>query len=246
MKTVCSFVAKFASLISWKLSCFDRVIFKGHLPFSYAAKFVAFVDYQLKMRRADFMQVVAPAWSERLVEHGKAYAQKHARLYEYYQGDIDKDAWAKAQWHQQPVKGGLIGVLCVMESCPTFKLAHGAGRPCFVSKKVPQRVLYYYFWDKDLGLMHVRLQTWAPFTGPVYVNGLDYVARQWTQRGYGLVQQDNAFVQRDHPAQTQQIANRFSKLPWPRLLERYARQVNSRLGDVLKDMTHYWVTDQAE
>jgi hypothetical protein len=46
MKTVCPFVAKFASLISWELSCFDRVIFKGHLPFSYASKFAAFVDYR--------------------------------------------------------------------------------------------------------------------------------------------------------------------------------------------------------
>src|SRR5471030_738681 len=85
MKTVCSFVAKFASLILWKLSCFDRVIFKGHLPFSYAAKFEAFVDYILKMRRADFMEFTAPAWSERLVEHAKAFADKWGRLYEYYQ-----------------------------------------------------------------------------------------------------------------------------------------------------------------
>ena len=37
MKTVCSFVAKFASLIAWNLSCFDRVIFKGYLPFRYAS-----------------------------------------------------------------------------------------------------------------------------------------------------------------------------------------------------------------
>ena len=34
MKSVCSFATKFASLISWVLSCFDRVIFKGHLPIS--------------------------------------------------------------------------------------------------------------------------------------------------------------------------------------------------------------------
>ena len=63
MKTVCSFVAKFASLIAWELSCFDRVIFKGHLPFSYASAFEKFVDYVLKMRRADFMEVTAPKWS---------------------------------------------------------------------------------------------------------------------------------------------------------------------------------------
>lgn len=31
MKSVCSFVVKFASLISWSLACFDRVVFKGHL-----------------------------------------------------------------------------------------------------------------------------------------------------------------------------------------------------------------------
>jgi hypothetical protein len=49
----------------------------------------------------------------------------------------------------------------------------GEGRPQFQARSVPQRVLYYYFVDKDLGLMHVRLQTWAPFTCQVYVNGHD-------------------------------------------------------------------------
>src|SRR5271170_4536118 len=100
MNTVCSFVAKFASIISWNLSCFDRVIFKGHLSFSYASKFDAFVDFELKMRRTTFIDDVAPAWSARLVEHGKAYAKKHDRLYDYYQGHVDKDAWAKEQLHK--------------------------------------------------------------------------------------------------------------------------------------------------
>ena len=116
MKTVCSFVAKFASLISWDLSCFDRVIFKGHLPFSYVSAFEKFVDYVLKMRRADFMEVVAPAWSERLVDHAKAFAASCGRLYEYYQGDVDKDAWAKEQLDKKPLTHGLIGILCVMET----------------------------------------------------------------------------------------------------------------------------------
>ena len=246
MKKVCSFLAKFASIISWELSCFDRVIFKGHLPFSYASKFESFVDYELKMRRADFMEVVAPEWSERLVEHAKALAQKHDRRYEYHQGDIDKDAWAKAELHQQPVSDGLIGVLCVMETCPTFKLAQGEGRPCFVAKQVPQRVLYYYFWDKDLGLMHVRLQTWAPFTCQIYVNGHDYVMQRLQQRGIRFEKIDNAFVQLDDPQEAQRSANRFAKLPWPKILERYARLVNPLLHKELKQKSHYWVIDQAE
>src|SRR5476651_1960030 len=103
MKIVCSFVAKFASVISWVLSCFDRLIFTGHLPISYAAAFERFVDYVLKMRRADFVEMVAPQWSERLVEYSKAFAQQYGRPWEYYQGAVDKDVWAKEQLHLQPV-----------------------------------------------------------------------------------------------------------------------------------------------
>jgi hypothetical protein len=246
MKTVCSFFAKFASLISWTLSCFDRVIFKGHLPISRVTEFERFVDYTLKIRRAEFLKVLGPSWSERLVEYSKGFAQKYGRPWEYYAGAVDKDAWAKKHLGRTPVQQGLVGILCVMEACPTFKLAPGKDRPGFVSRKVPQRVLYYYFLDKELGLMHVRLQTWAPFTCQVYANGHDYVARQLQKKGIAFVQVDNAFVQVDDAAATQRSADRFAKLPWPKILERYARQVNPLLHAELQGLSHYWVIDQAE
>lgn len=200
MKTVCSFLVKFASVISWVVSCFDRVIFKGHLTISRPYEFENFVDYVLRMRRKEFIDVLAPKWSERLVEHAKLFAQKCKRLYEYHGGAIDKDEWAKEQVGMSAVKEGLVGVLCVMESCPTFKLGLGKDRPCFRRCYVPQRVLYYYFVDRELGLMHVRLQTWAPFTCQVSANGHDYVARQLKKKGIAFEQVDNAFVKLDDPA----------------------------------------------
>jgi hypothetical protein len=123
MKPVCSFVAKFASLISWALSCFDRVIFKGHLPISRPGEFEKFVDHVLKIRRADFTKVVGPKWSERLVEHAKGFAEKHGRCFDRPSGKVDKDAWAKELLQISPVAEGLIGVLCVMEACWTFNPA---------------------------------------------------------------------------------------------------------------------------
>ena len=42
-----------------------------------------------------------------------------------------------------------------------------------MSRKVPQRVLDDYFRDQELGLMHMRLQTWAHFTCQVDANGHD-------------------------------------------------------------------------
>lgn len=246
MKPVCSFVAKFASLISWVLSCFDRIIFKGHLPISRAASFEHFVDSTLRIRRTEFLKKVGPQWSEQLVEHSKAVAQKSQRPWEYRAGEVDKDAWAKNQLALAPVDEGLIGVLCVMEACRTFKLAPGKDRPGFVSRNVPQRVLYYYFLDKVLGLMHVRLQTWAPFTCQVSANGHDYVARQLKKKGSAFEQVDNAFVQLADPKLAQRSADRFAKLPWPKILERYARAVNPLLQAELQGLSHYWVIDQAE
>jgi hypothetical protein len=246
MKTVCSFVTKFASLISWVHACFDRILFKGHLPISRPYEFEKFVDYCLKIRRADFSEVFGKPWSNRLVEHAKRFAQKYGRLYRFYEGNVDKDAWAKEQLQSKAVTEGLIGILCVMESCPTFKLAQAKDRPCFIRRNVPQRVLYYYFIDRELGLMHVRLQTWASFTCQVYANGHDYVARQLKKKGISFVQVDNAFVELGDPAAAQRCADRFAKLAWPKILERYARQVNPLLHNELKGMSHYWVIDQAE
>jgi len=246
MKTVCSFLSKFSRLIAWVHSCFDRVIFKGHLPISQPTAFERFVDYELKIRRTDFLKIHGPQWSERLVLHSKSMAEKAGRPRDYRAGHVDKDAWAKEQLARHPVLEGLVGVLCVMEACRTFKLAPGANRPRFVSASVPQRVLYYYFIDKELGLIHVRLQTWAPFTCQVYANGHDYVARQLQKKGIAFEQVDNAFVQLADPAAAQRCADRFAKLPWPKLLERYARRVNPLLQAELKGLSHYWVTDQAE
>lgn len=66
------------------------------------------------------------------------------------------------------------------------------------------------------------------------------------KKGIGFEQVDNAFVQLDDPAATQRIADRFAQLPWPKILERMARQVNPLLADELKGLSHYWAIDQAE
>jgi hypothetical protein len=252
MKTLCSFLVKFTSIISWSLSCFDRVIFKGHLPISRPFQMENLIDYSLQTRRCDFFKKTGPEWSQRLVDHAKDFAAKYQRPFKYHQGKIVKDAWAKEQLRLQPVKEGLIGILCVMESCGTFKLAQGEDRPHLVPAQVPQRVLYYYFLDRDLGLMHVRLQTWAPFTCQIYVNGHDYVARQMLRRGLLFEQTDNAFTQLADPQKAQRFADRFAKLPWPKILDKYARRVNPLLRQELKHLrddkglSHYWVIDQAE
>jgi len=45
MKTLWRFVVKFTSLIVAVLSCLDRVIFKGYLPFTNGPALEVFVDH---------------------------------------------------------------------------------------------------------------------------------------------------------------------------------------------------------
>jgi hypothetical protein len=66
------------------------------------------------------------------------------------------------------------------------------------------------------------------------------------QRQLGFVQQHNAFTQLDDPAQAQRLADRFAKLNWPKILDRWARQVNPLLRELFPGYPVHWVTDQAE
>ncbi|MGB0068208.1 MAG: hypothetical protein WBQ11_09185, partial [Isosphaeraceae bacterium] len=162
MKTLSHFVAKFTNLIVAVLSCFDRVIFKGYLPITNGPALEGFVDHILKIRRCNFMDF-AEEQSESLVDHAKCLAQEAGAEYHYLQGAHRKDKLVDKLLRQRPISEGLICVLCCKECCPSFKLAHAKDRPRLVNTRRPQRVLYFYFLDADLGLIHIRLTTWFPF-----------------------------------------------------------------------------------
>ena len=64
------------------MHCFNRVIFKGHLALAAPCQLEKYVDLDLKMRRSDFMKITAPRYSDRLVDHVRAWAQRAGRVYE--------------------------------------------------------------------------------------------------------------------------------------------------------------------
>jgi hypothetical protein len=240
------FTQRFADTIVSTLGCHDRVIFKGYLPFGDDAHLNRFVDHGLKLRRKDFLPFVEQQ-SEALVAHAKAVAETAVAPYHYLQGPHAKEKLIQGVIRQRRLSEGLVAVLCCLETCRTVKLFHAQGRPRLAFARRPQRVLYFYFLDPDFGLLHIRLQTWFPFTLQVYVNGHDWLARQMAHQGLGFVQHDNAFTQIDRPDQAQQLADRFPRLPWVKLLAGWARRVNPLLGQAwLGQRDYYWVIDQAE
>jgi hypothetical protein len=241
-----NFTSKFAASIVSVLGCHDRVLFKGYLPFGQDGHLNHWVDDSLHMRRMDFLPFIEKQ-SQALVDHAKAQADQAGVPFQRLEGKPNKEKLVQELLRQAPRHEGLVTVLQVMETCRTVKLLHGQGRPRLAFARRPQRVLYYYFLDANFGLLHVRLQTWFPFTIQVYVNGHDWLARQMQDHGLGFVQTDNAFTQLDDAAAAQRLAERFPKLPWVKILQRWARAVNPLLGSAwLGAADYYWVIDQAE
>lgn len=243
MTTTSRFAQKFADAILSTLPCHDRVIIKGYLPFYKDHDLHSLSDWKLRIRRKDFVPFLE-ARSEELVEHAKQMAGEH---YHYYESKPDKEAFIRKEIQQRGLTEGLVAVICCKELCRGVKLRYGKGKPTLQFTQRPQRVVYYYFLDPEFGLIHVRVQTFFPYTVQVYVNGHDWLARQMAKQGLGFEQTDNAFTRLDHPEKARRLAERFPKLPWVKLLSRWARLVNPLLKQQwLQRGPYYWVIDQAE
>lgn len=240
------FVAKFASSIVAVLGCFDRVIFKGYLPFGNEAHLNFFVDQALGMLRKNFLPFLEEK-SQRLVQHAIAFAEQRGAAYRFLQGFHRKEEIVRKIIRERHLQEGLVCVLCCMETCRSVKLLYGQNRPRLVFTRRPQRVLYFYFLDSEFGLRHVRIQTWFPFTTQIHVNGHDWLARQLSKDTVGFIQQDNAFTELDDPGKAQARADQFATLPWSGILEGWLRQVNPLLEEPwLSGKYSRWVVDQAE
>ncbi len=239
------FIQKFSTKITNSLNCFDRVIFKGHLrALSFGEGMEKFLAYQ-GLRIKDFGKF-AQTQSDRLVLHAKTVAARSHRPYRYLPSKIRKDDEARNVADQLGITQGLVCVFSELETCPAFKIAYAESRPRIRLTRRKCLCLYYYFLHRDLGLIHVRLQTWFPFVVQIAVNGHDWLARQMLHHRMRFEQLDNAFVAMANPVKAQQWADQFAELDWPAVLEPLAKQVNPLFDSVLRHQAYYWTVDQAE
>jgi len=241
-----TFIQLFPDNIKGRIDCFDRIVFKGYLPIGFPDAMIRLLNKNDTLIK-NFGKFV-DKHTEQVVQHAKDYAQKLGRPYQEVKFGQRKDGLAQSIAEKDQITEGLVAVFWAMETGGSFKVAYGEGRPRLVNAPRKQRCLYFYFLDRTLGMIHVRLQTYFPMTVQICVNGHDILARKMDKHRIKYLQIENAFHSID-PKQlqrAQRFANDIAKMNWPQILEKYARLVNPLLGNLLKGMTHYWVTDQAE
>lgn len=239
-----NFLDAFQDKISGVLHCFDRLIFHGHLPVSSPQGMEAFLGRQGLLLKD--LKTFMPRQADRLKKHAQAVAEGAGRPFMYLDRPTRKEDKARALAEADAIDEGLVCVFTTLEPCRTFALRYGQGRPWLESARRKCLFIYYYFVDREFGLMHVRLQTWFPFQIQIYLNGHEWVARKMDRHGIAYCQLDNAFTWIEDPQRAQKFADRIVKKNWPRFFHNLARRVNPLLADLLEGFEYYWVTDQAE
>jgi hypothetical protein len=238
------FVVKHQAHIQGVLSCFDRVIFRGYLPFCHPRALEGFLAKENVLLKN--FKTFAPQVAERLKQHVKTLVEQAGAPFRHLPSKtrMEEEARRLLQAHGQ--QGGIVCGFSCLETCRTFRLQYAQGRPCLKKDFRRCLVLYIYLLHATLGLIHVKLETWFPLTMQVYVNGHDWLARKLDRAGISYRTCDNALVDLSDPAAAQACADRFPKQNWPKLLSDLVGQFNPLLGDLLRGLDYYWCVDQAE
>lgn len=248
-----SFIAKHSGKIKGVLECFDRVIMRGHLPMAGVGYFATWlyskkISLNLKNLPEGWRRFkdMGPQFAEWLKEHAMGMAEGAGRPFTHLPTAQRMEQNARAMAAEERIQEGLICVYSTMETCRTFRVGYGEGRPVVKTDLRRCLVLYYYFMDREFGLMHVKMQTWCPFTVQVYVNGHEWLARKLQSEKIAFKKVDNAFVEVADVERAQSCARGFWRRDWPKFLNCLAERVNPLLEDWVEGQSYYWVLDQVE
>ena len=245
-----SFIERHQDRIVGVLSGFDRILFRGTMR---ALSHVAGMDKYLNVHGVLYKQFgnFVQRISNRIKEHAAEYAAAHDRPFRYLaSSSLSKEAYARDIMEQDSIQQGLVCVLSCVESCQTYELRKDRETKRLELKPARRKCLYLYFYfvDREFGLMHVRLQTWLPMTIQVCLNGREYLARRLDKAGIGYQKQGNCFTHIDDLTKAQQMMDDLEKRNWVHFLNALARRFNPWLQSKSQLMfpTYYWTMRESE
>jgi len=196
------------------------------------------------------------AWSRELTErvrsHGHSLAAAAGRTVRYLQSSTErKEAVVRAVIEREGIKEGLAGVWSAVEPCRTFFLHKDREKKHLKLESGFGKCLhhYFYFVHQIFGLLHLRLQTWFPFTVTIGLNGHEWMARQMDAEGLGYRRVENAFLWLEDPAAAQALADAQHKSDWAALLEGLLKQCHPLAVTELCEpigQRYYWSLKESE
>jgi hypothetical protein len=189
---------RYATEMVGKLGCFDRMIIFGTLL---GLRYPEAVARELTCRRlgAFDLKVFAQPLTDALKQRAEALAKEHGvRITYLADWREDKEEIAQGCLRERGERPGLVCILTAIEKCQTFapRRSKDPRQPGWI-KACPGRCLHYYFYffDAELGLIHLRVPSWIPMRLHFCLNGHAWMQSRLREAGLDARSIDNAIVE---------------------------------------------------
>jgi hypothetical protein len=202
-----------------------------------------------------------------LIKHFKGFAQSLSErvkklAYERFEqlgrpsiylpsSELSKEILVQELVAKEQIKEGPIALLSCVEPCLSFRVRgdRQANRLRLVMESAKCTHLYHYYQHPEIGLMHIRVQSWFPFSVDVCLNGRQWLARQLDGAGIGYEQRDNAFIWIEDCGLAQKLLNEQLRSNWPALMKSFLELAHPLHGEITAPMpglSYYWSASQSE
>jgi len=245
------FISKHQRDIIGTLSGWDRIRFRGTIRMlAYAGGLLGWLaDQRVLLKHFNTFSLGLTGTLKQSVE---AIAHAAQRTIRYLASScLSKEDLVRQLLRREGLTEGLVCVLSCVEPCQSFQIYRNRETKHLDLLPALRKCLhwYLYFLDPVLGLCHVRIQSWLPFTVHVCVNGREWLCRQLQDRGIEFTRSDNTLTRVDDLQTAQKLLNAQPWADWTGMLNRLLKQSCPELLQLpLAGRTHeyYWSADETE
>ena len=245
------FITQFKEHISGVLRGNDRVMIKGYITeFYHNNNFYYFLNKE-QVQLKDYKEYVLKITSK-IKESIECTIKQTGCHYQYLRSsEISKEDIARDIIRESNIATGLVCVLSAVEPCYALSVIYNKQTGKLEKHSEYRKCQHYYFYynDKELGLMHIRLQTWFPFSIQIYLNGKEYLKRQLGNEGIEFTSFDNSVTWVEDFERAQHIADKFIEKKWYATFDNFAAKINSflpRIKEIFNGHAYQWYVEQCE
>jgi hypothetical protein len=245
------FIKKHEKNIIGCLKGWDRIRFRGTIRMlAYVEGLLGWLNHRhvlLKQFKPFSLQL-----TEALKQSVLAVAGAAGKSVRYLAASsLSKEDLVQELLRREGASNGLICVLSCVEPCQSYDIHRNRETKHIDLVPALRKCLHYYlyFLDPVLGLCHVRIQSWLPFTVHVCVNGREWLCQQLAQKGIGFVRSDNCLLQVDDLPVAQQLLDAQPWADWSGMLDGLLQRscpqlLTLPLADRFQE--YYWSADETE
>ena len=245
------FIKKHESKIIGTLSGWDRIRFRGTIRMLAAVPGLMAWLTENQQRLTGFKEFGLDLTARLKASMEQIAATTKFPIRYLASSALSKEDLVKLLLEQHGISEGIVRVFSCVEPCRSFEIRRDREKKMIDLVPAVRKCLhwYVYFVDSVLGLCHVRIQSWLPFTIHVCVNGREWLCRELAAAGIGFRRQDNCVTYVEDFQAAQKLLDAQPWADWTGMLNGLLDRACPALRELTyrgERLNYYWSADETE